>query len=66
MSKMTLKERIDSLAEGFVSFLAFLFVCQGLYFWGCGVNYFWKKGDIFYAAVSVVVPPIGYIAGLFA
>lgn len=40
------------------------FYIQGFYFWFVGVAHMAKTGQLFFAAISAIVFPIGYVAGV--
>lgn len=53
------------MKDAAISFLGLAFGVWALFMWCYGIAVCWRADELFWAVVSFVLPPVGFVVGLF-
>jgi len=53
------------MKDAAISFLGLAFGVLAFFMWCYGIAVCWRADELFWAVVSFVLPPVGFVVGLF-
>lgn len=53
------------MKDAAISFLGLAFGVWALFMWCYGIAVCWRADELFWAVVSFVLPPVGFVVGVF-